>query len=40
VGPGVLDYLAAHHDVIVLDDIGVGRTDGEPRDSLAGFAQS
>jgi pimeloyl-ACP methyl ester carboxylesterase len=36
--PQFLDYLAAGHDVIVFDDIGVGYTTGEPRDSVEGFA--
>jgi pimeloyl-ACP methyl ester carboxylesterase len=36
--PQLLDYLAAGHDVIVFDDIGVGHTSGEPRDSAEGFA--
>jgi pimeloyl-ACP methyl ester carboxylesterase len=36
--PQLLDYLAAGHDVIVFDDIGVGCTTGEPRDSVEGFA--
>jgi pimeloyl-ACP methyl ester carboxylesterase len=38
--PQLLDYLAADHDVIVFDDIGVGYTTGEPRDSVDGFAYS
>ncbi|MFJ8141606.1 alpha/beta fold hydrolase [Streptomyces sp. NPDC096013] len=37
--PEFLDYLAAEHDVIVFDNVGVGHTDGEPRDSLEGFAE-
>ncbi|MGW3828383.1 alpha/beta fold hydrolase, partial [Streptomyces sp. NPDC005071] len=37
--PEFLDYLAADHDVIVFDNVGVGYTDGEPRDSLEGFAE-
>ncbi|RPF31777.1 alpha/beta fold hydrolase [Streptomyces sp. TLI_185] len=37
--PEFLDYLAAEHDVIVFDNVGVGHTDGEPRDSLDGFAE-
>ncbi|MFF0042706.1 alpha/beta fold hydrolase [Streptomyces mirabilis] len=37
--PEFLDYLAADHDVIVFDNVGVGYTDGKPRDSLEGFAQ-
>ncbi|MEV4238147.1 MULTISPECIES: alpha/beta hydrolase [unclassified Nocardia] len=36
--PQLLDLLAADHDVIVFDDIGVGYTTGEPRDSVDGFA--
>ncbi|MGW0846721.1 alpha/beta fold hydrolase [Streptomyces sp. NPDC002787] len=35
--PEFLDYLAADHDVIVFDNVGVGYTTGEPRDSLDGF---
>ncbi|MFC4507722.1 MULTISPECIES: alpha/beta fold hydrolase [Streptomyces] len=37
--PEFLDYLAADHDVIVFDNVGVGYTDGEPRDSLEGFVE-
>ncbi|MEU6196571.1 alpha/beta hydrolase [Streptomyces sp. NPDC047061] len=37
--PEFLDYLAADHDVILFDNVGVGYTDGEPRDSLEGFAE-
>lgn len=37
--PEFLDYLAADHDVIVFDNVGVGYTTGEPRDSLDGFAE-
>jgi pimeloyl-ACP methyl ester carboxylesterase len=36
--PEFLDFLAAGHDVIVFDNVGVGYTTGEPRDSLDGFA--
>jgi pimeloyl-ACP methyl ester carboxylesterase len=36
--PEFLDHPAADHDVIVFDDIGVGYTTGEPRDSVEGFA--
>ncbi|MFJ9151698.1 alpha/beta fold hydrolase [Streptomyces sp. NPDC102270] len=36
--PEFLDYLAADHDVIAFDNVGVGYTTGEPRDSLDGFA--
>ncbi|MFI7133700.1 alpha/beta fold hydrolase [Nonomuraea sp. NPDC050153] len=34
-----LDYLATKHDVIVFDNVGIGYTTGEPRDSLEGFAE-
>ncbi|MCX5319952.1 alpha/beta fold hydrolase [Streptomyces sp. NBC_00120] len=37
--PEFLDYLATDHDVIVFDNVGVGYTNGEPRDSLDGFAE-
>ncbi|MFC5955025.1 alpha/beta fold hydrolase [Streptomyces pratens] len=37
--PEFLDYLAAVHDVIVFDNVGIGYTTGEPRDSLDGFAE-
>jgi pimeloyl-ACP methyl ester carboxylesterase len=37
--PEFLDCLAADHDVIVFDNVGVGYTDGEPRNSLEGFAE-
>jgi pimeloyl-ACP methyl ester carboxylesterase len=36
--PEFLDYLAADHDVIVFDNIGIGYTTGEPRASVEGFA--
>jgi pimeloyl-ACP methyl ester carboxylesterase len=36
--PELLDHLAADHDVIVFDDIGVGYSTGIPRDSVEGFA--
>ena len=36
--PEFLDYLAADHDVIVFDNVGIGYTTGEPRDSVEGFA--
>lgn len=36
--PEFLDLLAASHDVIVFDNIGIGHTTGEPRDSVEGFA--
>ncbi|MEV5714766.1 alpha/beta hydrolase [Amycolatopsis mediterranei] len=35
--PELLDHLAAEHDVIVFDDIGVGHSTGTPRDSVEGF---
>jgi pimeloyl-ACP methyl ester carboxylesterase len=38
--PEFLDHLAAEHDVIVFDDIGVGYSTGSPRDSVEGFADS
>jgi pimeloyl-ACP methyl ester carboxylesterase len=34
-----LDYLAADHDVIVFDNVGIGYSSGEPRDSVEGFAE-
>jgi pimeloyl-ACP methyl ester carboxylesterase len=37
--PEFLDLLAANHDVIVFDNVGIGYTTGEPRDSLEGLAQ-
>ena len=37
--PEFLDYLAADHDVIVFDNVGIGYTSGEPRDSVEGFAE-
>ena len=37
--PEFLDYLAAHHDVIVFDNVGIGYSSGEPRDSIEGFAE-
>jgi pimeloyl-ACP methyl ester carboxylesterase len=37
--PEFLDHLAADHDVLLFDNVGVGYTDGEPRDSLDGFAE-
>ena len=36
--PEFLDYLAADHDVILFDNVGIGYTSGEPRDSVDGFA--
>jgi pimeloyl-ACP methyl ester carboxylesterase len=36
--PEFLDYLAGSHDVIVFDNVGIGYTTGEPRDSVEGFA--
>lgn len=37
--PAFLDLLAADHDVIVFDNVGIGYTTGEPRDSVEGFAE-
>ena len=37
--PEFLDYLAADHDVIVFDNVGIGYTSGSPRDSMDGFAE-
>jgi len=34
-----LDLLAAGHDVIVFDNVGIGYSSGEPRDSIEGFAE-
>jgi pimeloyl-ACP methyl ester carboxylesterase len=36
--PELLDHLAADRNVIVFDNIGVGYTTGEPRDSVEGSA--
>ncbi|MFD3497102.1 alpha/beta fold hydrolase [Streptomyces sp. NPDC058676] len=36
--PEFLDLLAADHDVILFDNVGIGYTPGEPRDSVEGFA--
>ncbi|GAA2619371.1 alpha/beta hydrolase [Streptomyces vastus] len=36
--PEFLDLLAAGHDVILFDNVGIGYTTGEPRDSVEGFA--
>ncbi|MFL5998019.1 MAG: alpha/beta fold hydrolase [Streptomyces sp.] len=36
--PEFLDLLAADHDVILFDNIGIGYTPGQPRDSVEGFA--
>ncbi|WP_410870177.1 alpha/beta fold hydrolase [Nocardia sp. A7] len=36
--PLLLDYLAADHDVIVFDNVGVGYTTGRPRESVDEFA--
>jgi pimeloyl-ACP methyl ester carboxylesterase len=36
--PEFLDYLAADHDVIVFDNIGIGHTTGQPGDSVEHFA--
>jgi len=37
--PEFLDYLADDHDVIVFDNVGIGYSSGEPRDSIQGFAE-
>ncbi|MFD0441350.1 alpha/beta fold hydrolase [Streptomyces chartreusis] len=37
--PEFLDLLATNHDVIAFDNIGVGYTTGDPRDSLGGFTE-
>ncbi len=37
--PEFLDYLAAGHDVILFDNVGIGYSTGEPRDSVEGFAE-
>lgn len=36
--PEFLDHLSADHDVILFDNIGIGYTSGQPRDSIDGFA--
>jgi pimeloyl-ACP methyl ester carboxylesterase len=36
--PEFIDYLAADHDVILFDNVGIGYSSGEPRDSVDGFA--
>lgn len=37
--PQFLDYLAADHDVILFDNVGIGYSTGQPRDSIPGFAE-
>ena len=37
--PEFVDYLAADHDVILFDNVGIGYSSGEPRDSIEGFAE-
>ena len=37
--PSFLDYLATEHDVILFDNVGIGYSTGEPRDSVKGFAE-
>ena len=37
--PEFVDYLAADHDVILFDNVGIGYSTGEPRDSVEGFAE-
>ena len=36
--PEFLDYLADERDVILFDNVGIGYTTGEPRDSVIEFA--
>lgn len=36
--PEFLDYLSAEREVILFDNVGIGYTTGEPRDSVDGFA--
>lgn len=36
--PEFVDLLAAGHDVILFDNVGIGYTTGEPRDSVEEFA--
>lgn len=36
--PEFLDHLSADHDVILFDNIGIGYTSGQPRNSIDGFA--
>jgi len=36
--PEFLDLVSADHDVIVFDNVGIGYTTGEPRNSIEGFA--
>ena len=36
--PEFLDLLAADHDVILFDNVGIGYTTGEARESIEGFA--
>lgn len=36
--PEFVDGLSADRDVILFDNVGIGYTDGEPRDSADGFA--
>jgi pimeloyl-ACP methyl ester carboxylesterase len=37
--PEFLEHLAADHDVILFDNVGIGYSSGEPRDSVEGFAE-
>jgi pimeloyl-ACP methyl ester carboxylesterase len=37
--PEFVDSLARDHDVILFDNVGIGYTGGEPRDSSEGFAE-
>jgi pimeloyl-ACP methyl ester carboxylesterase len=36
--PEFLDYLSVERDVILFDNVGIGYTSGDPRDSVEGFA--
>lgn len=36
--PEFVDFLADGHDVIMFDNVGIGYTTGEPRDSVEEFA--
>ncbi|RSM35708.1 alpha/beta hydrolase [Amycolatopsis balhimycina DSM 5908] len=36
--PEFVDHLAADRDVIIFDNVGIGYTGGEPRDTAEGFA--
>lgn len=36
--PQFLERLAADHDVIIFDNVGIGYSTGKPRDSVEGYA--